>query len=197
MAKHFLIGLGNPGEEYEGTRHNTGRIVVDYILKKNGFPELVKSGKLNALMSQGEIEGETVVALEPETFMNKSGSSVALAVKSKKDAERTVVVYDDLDLPLGTWKISWNRGSGGHRGLESIIKALKTREFVRVRVGIAPTTPGGKLKKPAGEDKVLDFIIGPFKDKEMDEIKKIAKKVNEAVAMIVSEGKEKAMTGFN
>lgn len=197
MAKYFLVGLGNPGEEYEGTRHNTGRIVVDYILKKNGFPELMKSGKYNALTAKGEIAGKEVVALEPETFMNKSGSSVALLAKSAKDAERTIVVYDDLDLPLGAWKISFNRSSGGHRGVESIIKALKTEAFARIRVGICPTTPSGKPKKPKGEDKVLDFIIGEFKEKEMDELKKVMKKVNEAVAVMIGESREKAMSEFN
>lgn len=197
MAKYFLVGLGNPGDDYENTRHNTGRIVLDYILKKNGFSDLEKIGKLNALSAKGEIGGKDVVAIEPETFMNKSGSSVALAVKSAKDAERTIVIYDDLDLPLGTWKISFNRSSGGHRGVESIIKSLKTEAFARIRVGICPTTPSGKPKKPKGEDKVLDFIIGEFKDKEMDELKKVMKKVNEAVTVMIAESREKAMSEFN
>ena len=194
---YTLVGLGNPGEEYETTRHNAGRIVLEYVLKKNDFSELVMSGKFNARMSKGKIGGKPVLALEPETFMNKSGSSVASAVASKKDAEKLIVIYDEIDLPLGTFKISYNRSSGGHKGLESIIRALKTEEFARIRIGITPTTPSGKLKKPKGGDKVLDFIIGSFKDKELDEIKKVAKKVNEALAVMIGESRQKAMSEFN
>lgn len=129
--------------------------------------------------------------------MNNSGKSVASLVKNKKDAVRLVVIYDDLDLPVGSFKISFNRGSGGHKGLESIVKALKTREFARVRVGISPATPSGKLKKPSGEKAVHDFIIGNFKDKEMEAIKKVSKKAIEAVEALITEGREKAMSEFN
>jgi PTH1 family peptidyl-tRNA hydrolase len=195
--KYILVGLGNPGPEYENTRHNTGRIVLAHALKKFGFDTLEKSKKYNALSGKGEIGGTDVLVLEPETYMNKSGASVKEAVKSPKDAERTIVVYDDMDLPLGTFRIAFNRGSGGHNGLESIIKALKTREFVRIRVGVSPTTPGGKLKKPSGEEKVIDFLMGKFKPAEAEEIKKVSKKITEAIETIIVEGREKAMGEFN
>ncbi len=106
-------------------------------------------------------------------------------------------MYDDIDLPLGTLKISFNRGSGGHRGVESVIKSVKTKAFIRLRVGVAPTTPSGKIKKPKGEQKILDFLMGDFKPKERDVLKKTSKKVVEALEMIVLEGKEKAMGKFN
>lgn len=193
MATFTLVGLGNPGEEYEGTRHNAGRIVLEYVAKKNGFSDFVMNGKLNAREAKGEIAGKKVVALEPETYMNKSGATLKLADKGAKDIEeRLIVIYDDMDLPLGTFKLSYNRSSGGHRGLESVIKALKTEKFARIRIGICPTTPTGKPKKPKGEDKVLDFIVGPFKDKELDEVKKVAKRVNEVLETFVAEGREKA-----
>ncbi|MFZ3008902.1 MAG: hypothetical protein WA048_00520, partial [Minisyncoccia bacterium] len=127
---YIVVGLGNPGEEYLNTRHNAGRLAVAYLEKKN-------------------LEGLKFVHLD--TFMNKSGSGVAKVIKSKKAAEKLVVIYDDLDLALGTIKVSYNRGSGGHKGIESIVRALKTEAFIRIRIGTSPATPSGKLKKPQGE----------------------------------------------
>ena len=107
------------------------------------------------------------------------------------------MVHDDLDLPLGRFKISFNKTSGGHRGVESIIKAVKTTEFVRVRVGISKATASGKIKKPTGEKDVLDFIIGKFTKNDFEEMKKVAKDVSDALKMIIEEGKDKAMGEFN
>ncbi|HEY4480174.1 MAG TPA: aminoacyl-tRNA hydrolase [Candidatus Paceibacterota bacterium] len=181
---YFVFGLGNPGEEYKSSRHNTGRMAVDYFEKK---PHLV--------LPLGR--GGKATIIESLEFMNNSGKAVAKIIKSKKAAENLIVVYDDIDLPLGTIKIAFNKGSGGHRGLESVVKALKTKEFTRIRIGIAPTTPSGKIKKPAGEQKVLDFILGDFKPKEMEILKKVFKKSAEAIEMIIKEGKERAMNEFN
>ena len=172
---YYIVGLGNPGSEYEHTRHNTGRLVLTHFLKQSNFAHLTLNKKTKALETVGEVAGEKIVVIFPETFMNKSGISVAPHVTSVKKAHNLVVVYDDLDLPLGTIKISFNRGSGGHRGVESIIKHIKTREFIRIRVGISPITPSGKLKKPKGEAQVEKWIIGNFGDKEMDVLKKIKK----------------------
>ncbi len=189
-----IAGLGNPGEEYANTRHNTGRIVVSSFLKKNDFDLPILSKKHKALISQGKIGKEKVLVIFPETFMNKSGASLSTAVGSIKGAHSLIVVYDDLDLAFGSIKVSYNRGSGGHRGLESIIKSLKTTEFVRIRVGISPSTPSGKIKKPNNVDK---FIIGNFSPKETEALKKISKKVSEAIVSIILEGRERAMSEFN
>jgi len=198
---YILIGLGNPGEEYQETRHNTGRIILDAFLKKAvkdyGFSELAGDKKTLSLKSAGKIGKEAVLCLEPETMMNNSGKSVKDLVTSPKKAENLVVIYDDLDLPIGTFKISFNRGSGGHRGVESIIKHIKTKAFVRFRIGTCPETPGGKLKKPQGEDKVIDFILGKFKPAELDELKKVAKKTTDALVCLVEEGRDIAMNRFN
>ena len=194
---YIIVGLGNPGEEYKNTRHNTGRVMLEHFRKKNGFSDWASDKKLKALVSAGKIGKGKVILVLPEIFMNNSGKSVASLVKNKKDAERLIVIYDDIDLPLGTFKISFNRGSGGHKGIESIVKTLKTREFVRVRVGISPATPSGRLKKPSGEKVVHDFIIGNFKEKEGEVMKKLSKKVIEAIEMIFSAGHEKAMSEFN
>lgn len=195
--QYIIVGLGNPGEEYAKTRHNTGRMVVEAFRKKNDFPDWNRDMGLKALVSKGSFGKNKVVLLEPDNFMNMSGKSVAPLVKNAKDAERTIVVYDDLDLPLGTMKISFNRSSGGHKGLESIIKALKTPAFARLRIGVSPTTPSGKIKKPKGEKAILDFIIGEFKKLELDEIKKVTKKGAEALALILDEGREIATGEVN
>lgn len=196
-----IVGLGNPGEEYRETRHNAGRMALEYVRKHFDLPDWEENKKIKALSSAGKIgagkSAQKVMLVEPETFMNKSGLSVAPLVKSKKAAEQTIVIYDDLDMPVGKMKISFNRSSGGHRGVESIIKSLKTEAFVRIRVGISPVTASGKMKKPQGEKEVADFILGKFSPKEYDVLKKVFKKIPDAVAMIISESKEKAMGEFN
>lgn len=190
MAQFIIVGLGNPGEEYEQTRHNTGRIMVEAFRKINDFPEWEKDKKLNALTSEGKVGKEKVLLVLPETMMNNSGKSLLPLVKSVKAAKSVIVIYDDLDLPLGLAKISFNRGSGGHRGVESIIKTLKTREFARVRVGISK-----KKKIPA--EKVNDFILGKFSPAEFAELKKLQKKTNAALELWLSRGLEVAMNEFN
>lgn len=171
---YIVVGLGNPGEEYLHTRHNAGRLASGFVAEK--------------------VSG--VKVLVPDTFMNVTGKFVAKHVKSKKAAEKLVVIYDDLDLPLGSLKVSFNRGSGGHNGLESIIKALKTKEFIRIRLGVSPTTPSGKLKRPTS-DKLQDFLLAEFKKPELEKLKKVFKRVAEAIETIKTEGLEKAMGEFN
>jgi PTH1 family peptidyl-tRNA hydrolase len=104
------------------------------------------------------------------------------------------VIYDDLDLPLGTMKVSYNRSSGGHKGVESIIKALKTEAFIRIRIGTSSSTPSGKLKKPQGEKAVEKHILSDFKKPEVDVLKKVFKKVEVALEALVEDGLQKAMT---
>jgi PTH1 family peptidyl-tRNA hydrolase len=194
---YIIAGLGNPGEEYENTRHNAGRIMLESFRAAHDFPEWKEDKKMKALLAKEKIEKETVLLIEPNNFMNNSGKSVAPFVVSKKQAGKTIVIYDDIDLPMGTVKIAFNRSSGGHNGLESVIKNLKTREFIRVRVGVSKMTAKGAAKKPKGEEAVLKFLLGEFKKDERDELKKIAKKVSAALEMIILEGHEKAMGEFN
>lgn len=193
----IIAGLGNPGEEYASTRHNVGRMVLETLRKKADLDAWEEKDKYAALVSEGKIGKEKILLLEPETFMNRSGKSLVPLVTSEKKAEQLIVVHDELDLPLGTMRIVFDRGPGGHRGVESIVRALKTERFVRVRIGISPTTPSGKLKKPKGEKAVGDFILGAFKPSEEIVLKKILKKAAEAIEMIVTEGRGKAMGEFN
>ncbi len=194
---YVIVGLGNPGTEYEKTRHNTGRIVLSKFIKDHIDEELALSKKHKALIGEGKIEKEKVTVVFPETFMNKSGTSVAPFITSKKKAEQLIVVYDDLDLGLGRIRISYDRGSGGHKGLESIIRAIKTTAFVRIRVGVSPSTPSGKVKKPNGGAAVEKFILGAFSPKETEVLKKVSKEVAEAILTIMGDGKDVAMTTFN
>ena len=155
---YVIVGLGNPGDEYIGTRHNTGRMLVEAFAKKQGCNDFNFDKRANALVSEGKIKREKFTLVLPDTFMNKSGNAVAQFVKSKKAAEQLVVIHDDLDLPLGRIKLSFNRGSGGHRGVESVKRTLKTEAFIRMRIGISKDAGKGKVKKPVGEDAVGDFI---------------------------------------
>ena len=207
MSNYVFVGLGNPGQEYEGTRHNTGRILLS-IIGKQYDAEWKEDKKLSAQVAKIKVglpasasrrqAGKSPVTLVlPDTFMNNSGKSIKPLITSVKSAEKLVVVYDDLDMPFGSSKISFNKSSGGHRGLESIIKAIKTEKFARVRVGISPKTPTGKLKKPSGEDAVMKVIMGKFKPEEILVLKKLSKKISEALETFVSSGLERAMTRFN
>jgi PTH1 family peptidyl-tRNA hydrolase len=192
-----IVGLGNPGEEYEGTRHNTGRMALDTFAKAHDFGDWKEDKRAKAHVCSGMLGKTAVVLVAPDTFMNRSGNAVAKFVKSQKAAERMVVVYDDLDLPLGALKLSFDRGSGGHRGVESLIKAVKTKKFSRVRIGISPQTASGALRKPQGEKAVNDFILAKYKSADLAELKKVFKKSSDALAAIVTDGHEKAMNLFN
>jgi len=193
MIKNYIIvGLGNPGEEYDGTRHNVGRMVLDSFVKKNDWSDFALDKKLQALTSDGRVGKNKALLLKPETFMNKSGNSVKSLITSKKKAETLVVIHDDLDLPLGKIKISFGKSSGGHKGVESIMRAIKTQDFIRLRLGISGETAGGKIKKPQGEEKVIDAILGEFKKTEVDDLKKVIKRAAQALALIITDGREKA-----
>jgi len=192
-----IVGLGNPGQEYQGTRHNAGRSALEFFAKQMQFGDWREDKKSKAHVASGMLGKTAVVLVAPDTFMNKSGSAVMRYVKSQKAAERMVIIYDDLDLPLGGLKLSFNRGSGGHRGVESIMHAVKTKKFTRVRVGVSPATAGGKLKKPQGEKEVVSFILSKFKPTELAELKKVFKKVAGALEATVADGPQIAMNHFN
>lgn len=194
---HIIIGLGNPGEKYEGTRHNAGRLALEHARRTFDFSEWHFDKKLNAEVSEGNIGKEKAMLVCPDTFMNNSGRTVAHLIKSKKAAAEMLVVYDDLDLPLGSLKISFGRSSGGHNGLESVIRAVKTRDFPRLRIGVSPATPSGKIKKPSGEKTVLAFLLGAFSKKERDTLLRFFKKTDEVIEVAATEGYQAAMNRFN
>ncbi len=193
----IIVGLGNPGNEYEGSRHNLGRITLEVFRKKHGFPEWTRDKKLNAQVSEGKLGGKKTILLAPDTFMNNSGRAVAPLIKSKKALEELLVVYDDLDIAFGNMKISFGRSSGGHNGLESVIRSLRSRDFPRLRLGVSPSTPSGKTRKPQGEKKVLDFLLGDFSKSEREGMGKFLKRAGEAMEIAATEGYIAAMNRCN
>ena len=192
-----IIGLGNPDEEHVRTRHNTGRMALEYFAKKKDLGDWKEDKKSRGFVVRGAIGKALAVCVLPNTYMNKSGSAAVHYIKSMKAAEKLVVVYDDLDLPFGTMKISFDRGSGGHKGIESIARAVKTKRFVRVRIGISRANKKGEPMKPQGEKDVEKFILGEFSSAEFAQLKDIFKRSSEAIEGIILEGREKAMNVFN
>lgn len=197
-----IIGLGNPGEDYENTRHNAGRMFAEHVQEKaENFSEWKIDSKAIAVVAKGELEGKKTVLVAPETFMNNSGKAVRLffpaTATTKGRGESFIVAHDDLDLPFGSFKISFARGSGGHKGVESIIRAIRTNEFIRFRFGISPATPGGKLKKPDTEKKVVALILGEFTSAERKKLNALFKHAAEAAALIANGELGKAMSQYN
>lgn len=195
--KWIVVGLGNPGEEYVHTRHNAGRRAVEAFAEHIGCTPFSPDNAVKRDVAKGSVGSDIVVAILPNTFMNKSGSAVKDMVTTTKAAERLVVAYDDIDLPFGALKISFGRGSGGHKGIESIVRAVKTKDFVRVRIGVAPVTPSGKIKKPMGEQKVHDHLLGVFTKREEEKLPTLFGRVRAAIESIIADGRAQAMNTFN
>ncbi len=193
-----IVGLGNLGVEYSKTRHNVGRMAVEAFAKAEGFGDFVLRKAANASVIEGSVDGEKVQLVLPEVFMNQSAKGVTAFVKSVKAAQKLLVVRDDLDLPIGVIKMTVHgRGSGGHKGIESIMRSLKTKEFAQLKIGISGATAKGKVKKPAGEEKVVKHVIGKFSPKEELKLKKAFKKTNAAIVFFITDGIEKAMLEAN
>lgn len=188
-----IVGLGNPGKEYEKTRHNAGRMAVALLAKQEGFDDFVFNKKANALFTEGKLGKEKATLILPETMMNNSGKAVAAFVKSVKAAKDSlIVVHDDLDLPLGTLKMVYARGSGGHHGVESVMRAIKTDSFARLRIGISAEGKKHQAKKVSGEEKVIKHVIGSFKPAEALAVKKALKKAVESIRLYAVDGIEAA-----
>lgn len=186
-----IVGLGNPGKEYEWTRHNAGRNAAQLVGKQEGL-EFVFNKTANALVARGTVDGENATLVLPETMMNNSGKAVAAFVKSVKAAKNLLVIHDDLDLPLGTIKMVFGRGSGGHRGVESMMRAIKTKDFARLRIGISASGKKNQAKKVHGEEKVIKMVIGKWKPSEEAAVKKVLKKAAEAARLFATSGIEAA-----
>jgi PTH1 family peptidyl-tRNA hydrolase len=157
----LIIGLGNPGLKYVNTRHNAGFSVVKRFAEKNGFPEFKLSKKENSLVSSADIKGEKTVLALPQTFMNNSGKAAKSLIK-KYSPEKLLLIHDDIDLISGSSKLSKNRGSAGHKGVDSVIKEIGTKDFWRLRIGIRPQE--GKPKE------VEKFVLRNFRKEEKEEM---------------------------
>lgn len=193
----YIVGLGNPGEKYANTRHNIGWLVLDYVRTQAGLPSLLHEKQNNAEITDGMIVGEPVTVIYPDTFMNNSGAAVVKFVK-KAEADRLIVLHDDIDLPFGEIKISQSRGAGGNNGVKSIIEKLGSKDFVRIRMGIAPTSFWtGKTKRPAGGGPLERFVLKPFSKKEERQLEEVSAKAYSALQEILKNGPEAAMNKFN
>jgi peptidyl-tRNA hydrolase, PTH1 family len=184
----LIVGLGNPGIEYQFTPHNLGFLAVDRIAQQCGVE--VRNRQCRALTARAMIDTEPVLLAKPETFMNLSGLSVRELVAERKVSVETdlVVLQDELDFPFGTVRIHRNRSSAGHNGIESLIGALGTQDFLRIRMGVAP------------ERKVEDgmtYLLSPLRKAQLKVVDGVLDTAAEAVKVILTEGEAAAMNRFN
>jgi len=184
----LIVGLGNPGIEYQFTPHNIGFLAVDRIASDHGAE--IRNRQCRALTARVVIGGETVLLAKPETYMNLSGVSVRelLAEHEGNPESDLIVIQDELDFPLGTLRIHTRRSSAGHNGIESIIGALGTQDFLRIRLGVAP-----EHKVEDGKD----YLLSPFRKAQMTTVDEMLDAAEEAVKMILAEGPAAAMNRFN
>jgi len=186
----LIVGLGNPGEQYQKTRHNAGFLVIDKIAKNENFSPWKMRKKFNAEISEGTIMTEKVILAKPQTYMNNSGSAVrALSDYYKIGVKDIIVIHDDLDLPLAKIRISQNSSSGGHNGVQSVIDHLSSQEFPRFRLGIAGDH---KDATPAEE-----YVLKNFSADEFSQMESSISLIIEAIEFSVSMGVIEAMNEFN
>jgi PTH1 family peptidyl-tRNA hydrolase len=184
---YLVIGLGNPGREYERTRHNMGFLTLDLLANKFDI-DIAKSFK-HALIGEGRVNNQKVVLAKPQTFMNLSGNSVSELISWYKcEPNELIVIYDDVDLPLGNIRIRERGSSGSHNGMRSIIYQLGYDDFLRVRVGIG---------KPEGELNMVSHVLGKPKDDELEVLLDSLKAAANAVEMILSGELSKAQELYN
>ena len=186
---HLVVGLGNPGREYEGHRHNIGFMAIEELRRAEGFPDFRE--KFSGVWARGEIAGEAVALLEPRTFMNLSGESVQPAAAFLKVAPANViVVHDELDIPFGDVRLKQGGGHAGHNGLRSILQRLGTPDFLRVRVGIG-------RPPPAFRGDVADYVLRDFDASERAELPAVVTRALDAVRRVVADGIAHAMKAVN
>jgi len=194
----YIIGLGNPGKQYERTRHNVGRDLLIELAAEEHMGAWQYDKLAQAQKTSGEMAGVPVELVLPETFMNRSGETVRFLME-KRDVQPSefILIYDDVDLPVGTIKISQGKGSGGHNGVASIINATKTTEFTRIRIGVASKSFWtGKTVRPSGPG-MSKHVLGKFSGREQKQLMEAFDRVKKALALILSDGVEKAMNECN
>jgi PTH1 family peptidyl-tRNA hydrolase len=183
----LIVGLGNPGEQYQASRHNLGFLAIDHLAGRHGI-SLQRRG-FDAFFGQGRIANAAVLLAKPQTFMNLSGAALEkLLAYFRADVGDLLIIHDDLDLPFQTVRLKQGGGSGGHQGLASIIEYLGSSDFFRVRIGIG---------KPARKGMVESYVLSPFTEEEQKELPNIITAASEAAQAIVENGIESAMRIYN
>jgi PTH1 family peptidyl-tRNA hydrolase len=184
---YLIAGLGNPGNKYIHTRHNIGFKVVDFLSHHYSIP--LSSTRDDALYGFGTIAKKTVLLVKPYAFMNRSGPSVyRLAQKYRILGEKMIVIHDDLDLAFGRLKIKEKGGSGGHKGIDSLIDAMSIKDFIRIRIGIG---------RPENGQSIVDYVLSVFSSEEIPLLDKIIARVGDATKTILCQGTRAAMNSFN
>jgi len=174
----LVVGLGNPGKEYENTRHNAGFALIDKFGKSQDFPEFELNKKFNARISKGSVDGQDFLLAKPQTFMNLSGETVrAMLDFYKLTPDDILVVHDDIDLPLGKYRIATDSSSAGHNGVQNIIDKLGTQKFKRIRIGIGETKEGILVCRIDAHD----FVLQKFSKEESEIIEKISEEILEEI----------------
>lgn len=191
----LIVGLGNPGQSYAHNRHNLGFVCVTHFAKVHRIK--FDKNQAQARVGTGEIAGETVVVARPQTYMNQSGQAVGRLVKRLDISfDDLVVIHDDLDLPVGRIRIRQGGSAGGHRGIESIIAGLGSRDFTRIRVGIGrPSLTGSGI--PTLEDAIIAYVLTGFTPEEKKVIDQTIPEVSEATECLITEGLAAAMNKYN
>ena len=187
LVTNLIIGLGNPGREYRNTRHNIGFLMIDALAQE--FNTSFSRVQFNALITSIKTDGSNLFLAKPQTFMNRSDRSVVALVKFYKlDLHQIMIVNDDIDLPLGTIRIRGSGGSGGQKGVNSIIEGLGTRQFPRLRMGIG---------RPSGRISAASYVLKDFKGDEIPQVNEMVDRAVEAVILFTKNGIEAAMTKYN
>lgn len=187
QAPFMIVGLGNPGREYEKNRHNVGFIAVDHLLEKYGITG--KKVKAKAVVSDGVVLGKKVYFVKPQTYMNLSGESVGALMRFYKiPLHNLVVIHDDLDLPFGTLRLRPGGGAGGQKGVNHIIQRLGDKKFNRFRVGIG---------RPPGRMAAADYVLQNFSKPEQEEIPLLLNTISDAFTVYLNEGINQAMNKIN
>jgi peptidyl-tRNA hydrolase, PTH1 family len=187
LAMFLIVGLGNPGTEYEWSRHNLGFMLIDKLASETGAT--VKRRECQSLVGSATIEGQRVRLIKPQTYMNLSGDAVGCLIKKYEVAGTSlIVISDDLALPFGTIRLRARGSAGGHKGLKSIIGALGTNEFARLRIGIQPEHPVSEAKA---------FVLDEIPRRQRKEVEDVLERAAEALRCVLREGIVKAMSLHN
>ncbi|MBZ2183283.1 MAG: aminoacyl-tRNA hydrolase [Bryobacter sp.] len=195
MRNWLIVGLGNPGSEYEWTPHNVGFLTVDRFAERNGLR--ISRPECQSLVGVGDVKGDRVIVAKPLTYVNLSGAAVKqLLDKYELEAERLIVVYDELALEWGNLRIRMRGSAGGHNGMKSIIAAVRTEEFTRVRLGINPGRPQGSGPVVLGE-KAKHYVLAVIPKSMRAQVGVWLDEASSGLEAIIAEGAEKAMTRFN
>jgi PTH1 family peptidyl-tRNA hydrolase len=183
----WIVGLGNPGKQYEATRHNAGFMVIDELARRLNIS--VSANKCKALLGEGRVQGQKVYLLKPQTYMNLSGESARAFIDFyKANLADMILIYDDLDTPLGSIRLRYQGSAGGHNGLKSLIAHVGTQQFQRIRVGI---------DRPQVGDSIADYVLSPFAKASQPQLQQAIELAADAVEQSLSKPFEKVMALYN